>query len=586
MKGKRQRPRRTSGRFTGWMRQLHLTMPLGLLLAVIVALTMVTGMARAEFHQPYYQNGFGFDSQLPLMPNHHQMEDHLLQAATARTGPSGGNVDSGLVNAANALMGGSTGDVVQPVNQSYSAYLNRKEVLMPLIADLIRFHNLTNEVYEAYVLNVDQQNHGQMDRNSTRDDTAVGGGVVTSVVIDSPGAFQLGAVGGGGGSSSTGTGNSLLGEHSQEHLEQLLLLNDLSYFDLTTGGGDRREGAEDTGMSVLEQNLADLNDFCDNNNHLNSGSNNNNNNDNTGGGVGANSYYSFNNLSYNLIPKDLLEATDLFQPTAPVQALLSGRHATSGVRDALLIGSQTRGNDDGDDDPEDKKYLEYINKDGEEEEGDEKEQDQTEIVTAAAVKQELEEDTERLDLNEEKDNNSNNNENRNETEDEKITEGSTTASKDAVKEEKDAELQGELDEGVEIKEEFEDQEIITKLEQFEENDLIEELSEDSDEAYAEEDDVKFEENIDLDGEYHEEEVVIDGYVKYESEDEEEDEQKPVIFNVLDAVDDDQHEARDWFLNGNEVISARRSRSSTFDDIRIDEFSDEVISIMLFRRLWI
>lgn len=66
----------------------------------------------------------------------------------------------------------------------------------------------------------------------------------------------------------------------------------------------------------------------------------------------------------------------------------------------------------------------------------------------------------------------------------------------------------------------------------------------------------------------------------EAQDEEEQEQKPVIFNVLDAADDGEHEARDWFLNGNEVISsARRSRSSTFDDIRIDEFTDEVIVLL-------
>lgn len=513
-------------RRSGWLHLRRLAMPLQMLLvAVAVVMATVTGMARAEFHQPYYHNGFGFDSQLPLMPPNNPLEDHLLAAA----GRGSSNVDSVLINAAantawgNGGNGGGLEEVPGPVNYSsssagYSFYINRKEVLMPLIADLIRFHNLNHEVYEAYVLNVDQQ----MDRNGSRNDTAGGGVVVTSVVIDTSGGSSAVA----SGVASAGAA----GSSSQEHLEHLLL-NDLSLFDLTAAADG--EGT----MSVLEQNLADLNDYCDNNNREPESTNN-------------NAYHSFNNLSYNLIPKDLLEATDLFwssSATGAHQLVIGGvgRQAPQGAREDAEL--RTRPND-GDDDPEDKKYLEYINKEAE----DGVEEESHEEVDPDALKNEFveekdgkaegegEEQEERLDLD-----NNDDNKQQNETEfEEKVTEGSTITT---------------------VKEESEEQGIIIKSEHFEESDWIEELSEDSDEVY-EDHDREEQQQVEVKIEEHEERFTI-------SEPEEE-ELKPFIFNVLDQ-EEDQHQFRDWFLNGNEVISARRSRSSTLDDIDIDEFTDEV-----------
>lgn len=520
------RSRRHSGSNFGWIK--HLKLPLQMVMAaVVVFFAMVTGLARAEFQQPYYHNGFGFDSQLPLMPNN-PLDDQLLVATAAAGNPaqSGASLDSRLISAANAAWGMAAGDVaIMPanVNHSYARYLSRKEVLLPLIADLIRFHNLNNEVYEAYVLNVDQHSghHGQMDRNGTRNDTA-GGGVtlVTSVVIDS---------------SSTGssavplnTGNSAA---THEHLEQLLL-NDLSFLDLG-GSAHHHHNVEDGDLpqeDILEQNLADLNDFCDtNSNNMNSEQ------QQSGGGAGSNPYFNFNNLSYNLIPKDLLEATDLFWTSPSASPLVIGESRQENAE----VQKKTREDDDGDDDdPEDKKYLQYINKD----DGKEEDVEGAESLAAfaATLKQELvETEDERLQLAIESYEPI-------KTDGDEM-EGSTVVKEEVLEDEEDLFCSGD---------------IVMKLEEYEENDLIEEVVDIDDEeaaAYLE---------------VNEEEVEMIKEDKNE-------EQKPVIFNVLDLVDDeDQHHTRDWFLNGNEVLNAtRRSRSSTFDDIRIDELSDEVIDLV-------
>lgn len=61
-------------------------MPLQMLLVAIITLLVAssrTGIAKAEFHQPYYQNGFGLDSQLPLMPNHNHLEEQILSRNSA-----------------------------------------------------------------------------------------------------------------------------------------------------------------------------------------------------------------------------------------------------------------------------------------------------------------------------------------------------------------------------------------------------------------------------------------------------------------------------------------------------------------------
>lgn len=184
-----------------------LVLPVQVIMVTLITLAVVIGMTRAEFQQPYYQNGFGLDSQLPLMPNH--FEDHLLAATAAGRGdPMGMAMPQSPWEAAQ-----------QPprhppvVGDPYSSFLRRKEVLMPLINDLIRFHNLNTGVYEVW-MNVDQQ----MDhRNGTRNETA---GVVTSVVIESPSAFQTI----GGGSSAIGSDHHHHGQSPQD-LEQLLMLD-------------------------------------------------------------------------------------------------------------------------------------------------------------------------------------------------------------------------------------------------------------------------------------------------------------------------------------------------------------------------
>lgn len=485
-------------------------MPLQMLLVAIITLLVAssrTGIAKAEFHQPYYQNGFGLDSQLPLMPNHNHLEEQILSRSSA-AGAAGNGELTGLGLAAIVATD------AQQQQPSIDYYVRRKEILLPLIADLIRFHNLTTEVYEAYVLNVDH-GHGMGDRNGTgRNETA--GVVVTSVVIDSSSA-----IGGVGGDQS----------HDQ------LLLNELSYFDFAGAGGSPLSSVADelgmveggTAMSVLEQNLADLNDFCD------SGSNTNNNNE-------ATPYYSFNNLSYNLIPKDLMEATDLWSTAASFsyqnqrqqqQTQLLVRAAGDGGDRGGENGTRIEDGREEQDDPEERKYLQYIKKEGDEEE-----------ETEEAVQNR-----------------------RNETED---TAG-TTESRVAVKEE-------------------ERDEFILKLEPFE--DLIEELTEDSPEYIflSDDDETETEQSVKVET-LEEEENAEEGPSHNEADAEvkvEEDHKSIILVDYEEDAADNQEEEefqpRDWFLNGNEVVRRPTSlrRSSTFDDIHVDELEDEVILLELVK----
>lgn len=450
-----------------------------------------TGPVRAEFHQPHFQNGFGLDSQLPLMPNlndhHPAFEAHLL----------GGNA---LVLPNPGILGDFEDS---PVDYN-SSYVRRKEQLMPLITDLIRGVRGGYEVYEAYVLNVDHQLGHSMDRNGTRNETA---SVVTSVVIEAPNAFQFGgatgAVGGGGSTVATA-------DRTAENLEQFLL-NDLPFLDV---GADEQLGSADgASMSVLEQNLADLNDFCD-----------------SGNGNYGTSYYSFNNVSYNMIPKDLLEATDLFGSSPSFLEQRQGPVAmTSGDGDEDRRQNGTRTLDgEADLDLDENSYLRFIKKEGDEEDEEQEEEEEeyqkeqddsgSDSETASVVHK-LEEEEADSGLENE-------------------TDG-------------DEQVIGELSLATEIKQEpeeiayDEDSEIIVKLEAPEENVVIgdEELQTNRNTERTDEVPTKRE---DQDTEDAAEEV----------------------------------EPRDYFLNGNEVIRRSVRRSSTFDDVR--DFEEEKVIGLQFK----
>lgn len=260
----------------------------------------------AEYHN--YQNGFGMDSQLALP------------------------VDEG----------GGVGRIeVQMTAVDYYTYIRRKELLMPLIADLIRFNNLNNEV-TAYVLNVDQQN----DYNSTRNETAV----VSSVVIDSSVIFNTAA--GSAVSTAGSAAGSLLLNNDHNNISHTNDEQDIDLFSQTVdemfasrNGADGGLAEAEDSLSLMEQNLADLKDYCD----ISSSGNNNN--------------FNFNNLSFNLIPKDLLEAasTDLFWSRA------STSREASWLEDLIRFTDDTEREERSEEDIN--KYLDFmqINKETEDE---------------------------------------------------------------------------------------------------------------------------------------------------------------------------------------------------------------------------